>query len=48
MSIIQKTREKGAWIIITLIALALIAFIVQDGLKNGLRGLLMDHPIAWQ
>lgn len=39
MSIIQKTREKGAWIIITLIALALIAFIVQDGLKNGLHGL---------
>src|SRR5215471_13271187 len=39
MSIIQKTREKAAWIIIVAIALALIAFIVQDGLKNGLRGL---------
>src|SRR5882724_7436232 len=39
MSIIQKTREKAAWIIIVAIALALIAFIVQDGLKNGLKGL---------
>lgn len=34
MSIIQTIRDKGAWIIIGLIALALIAFIVQDAFQN--------------
>lgn len=34
MSIIQSIRDKGAWIIIGLIALALIAFIVQDAFQN--------------
>lgn len=31
MSIIQNIREKGTWILLGLIALALIAFILQDG-----------------
>ena len=35
MSIIQSIRDKGAWIIIGLIALALIAFIVQDAFQGG-------------
>lgn len=34
MSIIQKIRDKAAWIIIGAIALALIAFIVQDAFQN--------------
>ena len=32
MSIIQNIRERGAWIIFGIIALALIAFILQDGI----------------
>ena len=37
MSIIQNIRERGAWIIFGIIAIALIAFLLQDGLgrKNG-------------
>jgi peptidyl-prolyl cis-trans isomerase D len=34
MSIIQSIRDKAAWIIIAAIALALIAFIVQDAFQN--------------
>lgn len=34
MSIIQSIRDKAAWIIIGAIALALIAFIVQDAFQN--------------
>ena len=34
MSIIQNIRDKAAWIIIGAIALALIAFIVQDAFQN--------------
>ena len=34
MSIIQTIRDKAAWIIIGAIAVALIAFIVQDGFHN--------------
>ncbi len=34
MSIIQSIRDKGAWIIGVVIALALIAFILQDGLMK--------------
>jgi len=34
MSIIQTIRDKAAWIIIAAIALALIAFIVQDAFQN--------------
>ncbi len=30
MSVIQRIREKGAWIIFAIIAIALIAFIMQD------------------
>ncbi len=32
MSIIQNIRERGAWIIFGIIAVALIAFILQDGI----------------
>ena len=39
MSIIQTIRDKAAWIIIGAIALALIAFIVQDALQGGGGGL---------
>ena len=35
MSVIQKIRDKGGWIMITFIALALIAFVLQD---RGLAG----------
>ncbi len=38
MSVIQTIRDKGGWIMITLIALALIAFVLQDrglGAKGG-------------
>lgn len=35
MSVIQSIRDKAAWIIIGAIALALIAFIVQDALQGG-------------
>ncbi|MFT3826101.1 MAG: peptidylprolyl isomerase [Chitinophagaceae bacterium] len=35
MSILQSIRDKAAWIIIAAIALALIAFIVQDALQGG-------------
>ena len=38
MSVIQSIRDKAAWIIIGAIALALIAFIVQDALQGGGRG----------
>lgn len=36
MSIIQNIRDKGAWIIFTIIVIALIAFVLQDGIgKQG-------------
>lgn len=35
MSVIQTIRDKAAWIIIAAIALALIAFIVQDAFQGG-------------
>jgi peptidyl-prolyl cis-trans isomerase D len=35
MSIIQGIRDKGAWIMFGIIALALIAFILQDGVRQG-------------
>ncbi|HUR09864.1 MAG TPA: peptidylprolyl isomerase [Flavitalea sp.] len=44
MSIIQTIRDKAAWIIIGAIALALIAFIVQDGIRN--RSIFSDNPTA--
>jgi peptidyl-prolyl cis-trans isomerase D len=34
MSIIQSIRDKGAWVVGGVIALALIAFILQDGLNR--------------
>ena len=42
MSIIQNIRDKGAWIIIALIALALIAFIVQDAFQGEAASFLAD------
>ncbi len=38
MSVIQKIRDRGAWIMFGLIALALIAFIMQDRAMGGGRG----------
>ncbi len=35
MSVIQRIRDRGAWIVFGIIALALIAFILQDGVKRG-------------
>lgn len=35
MSLIQKIQEKGAWIIVVAIALALIAFIAMDSFSSG-------------
>lgn len=35
MSVIQSIRDKGAWIVFAIIALALIAFILQDGVGRG-------------
>lgn len=35
MSVIQTIRDRGTWIIFVIIALALIAFILQDGAKRG-------------
>ena len=35
MSIIQRIRDKGAWVLFGIIALALIAFILQDGVRQG-------------
>lgn len=38
MSVIQRIRDKGAWIVFAIIALALIAFILQDGVRRGGNG----------
>lgn len=38
MSVIQRIRDKGAWIVFGIIALALIAFILQDSVRSGGRG----------
>ncbi len=35
MSVIQTIRDKGTWIVFVIIALALIAFILQDGAGRG-------------
>ena len=44
MSIIQNIRERGTWIIFGIITIALIAFILQDGVgrKGG-----NDISIQW-
>jgi peptidyl-prolyl cis-trans isomerase D len=34
MSVIQSIRDRGAWIVFAVIALALIAFILQDGMSS--------------
>jgi peptidyl-prolyl cis-trans isomerase D len=41
MSVIQSIRDRGAWIVFGIIALALIAFILQDGL--GRKGSTMSN-----
>jgi peptidyl-prolyl cis-trans isomerase D len=46
MSVIQTIRDKAAWIIIGAIALALIAFIVQDALQGGGRGIFSGSSTA--
>ena len=46
MSVIIKIREKGSWILISLIALALIAFILQDGLSSSNRLTSGSTPIG--
>ncbi len=38
MSVIQKIRDKGGWIIFGLIAIALISFILQDAFKHSGNG----------
>ena len=38
MSIIQNIRERGTWIIFGIIAIALIAFILQDGIGRNKGG----------
>jgi peptidyl-prolyl cis-trans isomerase D len=38
MSVIQKIRDKGAWIMFGLIAIALISFVLQDRAFGGGRG----------
>jgi peptidyl-prolyl cis-trans isomerase D len=38
MSVIQSIRDRGAWIVFGIIALALIAFILQDGVRSGRGG----------
>ena len=43
MSVIQTIRDKAAWIIIAAIALARIAFIVQDALQGGGGGLFRGN-----
>ncbi len=35
MSVIQTIRDRGTWIVFVIIALALIAFILQDGAQRG-------------
>ena len=35
MSVIQSIRDRGNWIIIIMIAIALFAFILQDGVGKG-------------
>jgi len=43
MSVIQRIRDKGGWIMFGLIALALIAFILQDRALGGGRGSLFSN-----
>ncbi len=43
MSVIQKIRDKGAWIMFGLIAIALISFILQDRALGGGRGSVFSN-----
>lgn len=46
MSVIQTIRDKGAWIIFGIIALAMIAFILQDGVGRGYSGMTANSEIG--
>ena len=46
MSVIQRIRDKGAWIVFAIIALALIAFILQDGVRRGGSGVSNNTTIG--
>ena len=46
MSVIQRIRDKGAWIVFAIIALALIAFILQDGVRRGGSGFSNNTTIG--
>jgi peptidyl-prolyl cis-trans isomerase D len=42
MSIIQNIRDKGAWIIFTIIVIALVAFVLQDGIGKQSNNTVTD------
>lgn len=42
MSIIQNIRDKGAWIIFTIIVIALVAFVLQDGIGKQANNTVSD------
>jgi len=46
MSVIQTIRDKGAWVIFGIIAVAMIAFILQDGVGRGYGGLSASSAIG--
>ncbi|HNN30386.1 MAG TPA: SurA N-terminal domain-containing protein, partial [Chitinophagaceae bacterium] len=46
MSIIQNIREKGAWLTFGFIAVALIAFILMDGVGRGGAGMTATSTIG--
>ncbi|MBX2932499.1 MAG: SurA N-terminal domain-containing protein [Chitinophagaceae bacterium] len=46
MSVIQTIRDKGAWVIFGIIAVAMIAFILQDGVGRGYGGMSANSPIG--
>ncbi|MCZ2223576.1 MAG: SurA N-terminal domain-containing protein [Chitinophagales bacterium] len=46
MSVIQTIRDKGAWVIFGIIAVAMIAFILQDGVGRGYGGLSANSAIG--
>lgn len=46
MSVIQTIRDRGTWIIFIIIAIALIAFILQDGANRGASAFSNNSVIA--
>ena len=43
MSVIQRIRDKAAWLIFGAIALAMIGFIVTDAFQGAAAGCLVDR-----